>query len=1114
MTEETIFAEALEKSTPAERAAYLDEACAGDAVLRQRVETLLKSHEAGGSFLGKPAIQCAAEELAGRACVEDTQAERPADDGGVEALDFLAPSDKPDSLGRIGHYEVLEVLGKGGFGIVFRAFDDVLQRVVAVKVLAPQMAATSPARKRFLREARAAAAVKHDNVVQIHATEEQPLPYLVMEYVPGETLQQRLDRIGPLEVAEVVRIGRQIAEGLAAAHANDLIHRDVKPANVLIESGPQGRAKLTDFGLARTADDASISQSGVVAGTPMYMAPEQAKAESLDHRADLFSLGSVLYAMLTGRPPFRASTTLAVLKRVAEDTPRPIREVIPEVSEWLCRVVEKLHAKDPAERFPSAREVADLLADCEAQLKAHGMLKDYSRIPGGTPADPPRWARRWLWGAAALLLLALGATAWGVFTWSQSTPTGVVHVNVYEVNLKVTIDNREVLLDDDDDRPILWYEIDGEEVGERTRRGDIKLAPGEHRLRVFKHDKLIHEETFTLAPGETKTIDTPRPKRPPPDADWVLLFNEKDLTGWLGDTRLCRVEKETLIAPPNDQGLSLRSERRDFKNFVLRFEHQVEPAGDSVPVLDVLLHGAPLDDPGKQKRQAVVRFAADGASACGLTGSPFQIEKDLQRWKGAPFHPPEKWNKFEIRSDQGRIEVFANGKSVATFSAPETRAGQIGLQVQKGKWSFRNIAVRELPPVPVTGLPFVVLARDGQAERPCATLREAITAASSGDTIEIRSDGPFLVQPLVARGKALTIRAAAGRRPVLRLDERTFRLGGQRWFLLESDAPLVLEGLELQHDRNRSVRGSHTGVVYTSEGPLVMANCRLMVAGYSHAVEVHNSRPSQFRNCEFIVGGQSKGPEQEQGPGYTWSALMCYGAGGVVVDQCVLTRPLRVNLETMELPKAGTPIRISRSTLFGLALMVKRHQRITAADLDAAKSDRVQIHLEENVLAGPLLNLYDESGAGEALTRAEAQAFLRRLITWSEGHNAVSDASAPMTYYGYWGDPAPRATLLRDGPTPADWQQFWKLERATGSWGRIYFQTESLSEKVIEAPQTVSAPDFRLRGDSLGKKAGPGGKDLGADLDRIGPGKAYEEWKKTDEYRAWRSQVEDLMAQQ
>ena len=163
-------------------------------------------------------------------------------------LGFLQPSTRPDSLGRIGHYEVLQVLGKGGFGIVFRAFDETLQRVVAIKVLAPQIAATSPARKRFLREARSSAQVRHENVVQVYAVEEQPLPYLVMEFIPGETLQQRLDRTGPLEVAEVLRIGRQIAEGLAAAHASGLIHRDIKPGNILIEAGRNRRRRSPTSG--------------------------------------------------------------------------------------------------------------------------------------------------------------------------------------------------------------------------------------------------------------------------------------------------------------------------------------------------------------------------------------------------------------------------------------------------------------------------------------------------------------------------------------------------------------------------------------------------------------------------------------------------------------------------------------------------------------------------------------------------------------------------------------------------------------------------------------------------------------------------------------------------
>ncbi len=266
MTERDIFLALLDLPDPADRAAFLARACAGDATLRGRVESLLRSHDNAGSFLGSPVLPLVPPD------VDETQvlaAQSVADERAAAAgndLSFLAASKRPDSLGRLGHYEVLEVLGQGGFGIVFRAFDESLQRVVAIKVLAPELAATSPARKRFLREARSSARVKHENVVGVYAVEEEPLPYLVMEFVPGETLQQRLDRTGPLEAAEVVRLGRQIAEGLAAAHATGLIHRDIKPGNILIEAGPQPHVKITDFGLARAADDASLSQSGIHRG--------------------------------------------------------------------------------------------------------------------------------------------------------------------------------------------------------------------------------------------------------------------------------------------------------------------------------------------------------------------------------------------------------------------------------------------------------------------------------------------------------------------------------------------------------------------------------------------------------------------------------------------------------------------------------------------------------------------------------------------------------------------------------------------------------------------------------------------------------------------------------
>ena len=430
MIDEEIFLAAIDLASPGDRTAYLEKVCGRDIELRHRVEVLLAAHFKSGSFLDEPLGQQmgsdpkppAHDQFKTR--VANRRGDDDPDEGGSgdeepADLRFLSPPTRPDSLGRIGHYEVLQVVGQGGFGIVLRAFDEVLHRVVALKVLAPAIAATSPARKRFVREARSYAQVRHENVVQVHAVEERPLPYLVMEFVPGETLQQRLDRTGPLDALEIVQLGRQIAEGLAASHATGLIHRDIKPGNVLIE-GENPRVKLTDFGLARTADDASLTQSGTVVGTPMYMAPEQVKGEPLDHRSDLFSLGSVLYQMATGRPPFRAATTFAVLKRVVEDDPRPIRDVIPEIPQWLADVIAKLHAKNPEERFQSAREVADVLTDCETRLK--GNVNAVAPIAPNKPAAGR--SGRWKWIAAVAVLapvIALALTeVTGVTHWLRS----------------------------------------------------------------------------------------------------------------------------------------------------------------------------------------------------------------------------------------------------------------------------------------------------------------------------------------------------------------------------------------------------------------------------------------------------------------------------------------------------------------------------------------------------------------------------------------------------------------------------------------------------------------------------------------------------------------------
>jgi serine/threonine-protein kinase len=338
----------------------------------------------------EPALRDVLADLCGPVAGTQTQDEtgQAADD----TLAFLRPPGEPGHLGRLNHYEVIEVVGRGGMGVVLKAFDSHLHRIVAIKVMTSALATSASARQRFHREARAAAAVRNEHVIDIHAVgEENGLPYLVMELVAGRSLQERIDQTGPMQLKEVLRIGMQTARGLAAAHAQGLIHRDIKPANILLENGVE-RVKITDFGLARAVDDASLTQSGVLTGTPQYMAPEQARGEAVDHRADLFSLGSVLYAMCAGRPPFRAGSTMGVIRLVSDHGPRPIRQINPELSERLVEIIEKLHAKDPAQRFQSATEVAEALEQHLAEVQQPHWKPTPLRF--GTPPRRDGFSRR------------------------------------------------------------------------------------------------------------------------------------------------------------------------------------------------------------------------------------------------------------------------------------------------------------------------------------------------------------------------------------------------------------------------------------------------------------------------------------------------------------------------------------------------------------------------------------------------------------------------------------------------------------------------------------------------------------------------------------------------
>ena len=236
-----------------------------------------------------------------------------------------------------------------------------------------------------------------------------------------------------------------------------LIHRDIKPANILVERNLEISAKLTDFGLARAADDANLTQSGLVAGTPMYMSPEQARGDEIDARSDLFSLGSVLYVMTSGRPPFRASTPLAVMKRVDEDTPRAIREIIPETPHWLCQFIAKLHAKNPAERFQSAREVAKILSECLVRIQQLDKLKDFSQFSGSeSRSTMPRSYGRpgwWIWSAAAFMLLFLGVAVATLFSPRKAT-TVESEMAIGDTAKSVALDAGKGLLDSVPPKPL------------------------------------------------------------------------------------------------------------------------------------------------------------------------------------------------------------------------------------------------------------------------------------------------------------------------------------------------------------------------------------------------------------------------------------------------------------------------------------------------------------------------------------------------------------------------------------------------------------------------------------------------------------------------------------
>jgi serine/threonine protein kinase len=282
---------------------------------------------------------------------------------------ILAPPQQPDEVGRLGGYRVLKLLGQGGMGLVFLAEDERLQRTVALKVMLPKFAADENARLRFLREARLAAGITSDHIITLYQVgEERGIPFIAMELLKGRSLEDWLAKGKPVTMRQIARIGRDVAKGLAAAHAKGLVHRDIKPANLWLEA-PNGRVKILDFGLARQAhDEVTLTRTGAIVGTPAYMAPEQANGDETDARTDLYSLGCVLFHLCTGRLPIQGEGVLPLLAALATTTAPPVRSINPQVPEALANLVDQLLARNPAERPESAQKVMTALSAIEAEL--------------------------------------------------------------------------------------------------------------------------------------------------------------------------------------------------------------------------------------------------------------------------------------------------------------------------------------------------------------------------------------------------------------------------------------------------------------------------------------------------------------------------------------------------------------------------------------------------------------------------------------------------------------------------------------------------------------------------------------------------------------------------
>ncbi len=402
-----------------------------------------------------------------------------------EITAILGQPHSSDELGRLLHFRILEVLGAGGMGIVFKAEDGQLNRTVAIKAMRPSLAVDPEAKQRFRREAMAVAAFEHDNVVTIYQVEEtRGIPFFSMQWLEGESLKERLHREGQLPIGEVLRITREIANGLVAAHERGLLHRDVKPDNIWLQA-PEGRVKILDFGLVRSIEErSSLTHSGAILGTPEYMAPEQACGEEVDERCDLFSVGCVMYHMLTGTPPFKAKNVVATLVAISNAKVEPPHRIAPEIPSPVSELCVSLLQRAPEDRVSSAEELSDYVRQLEANetlspatsardRHVHSKRADNASATSQPPAGDRGDAGWWQWLCFAAIAVVAGVIAY-------QTNHGTLYIDADD-NMVTTIDGDAVTLLD------------------KSTKKKIQLSVGKNRLRAGDYEIVAQNEATDFA---------------------------------------------------------------------------------------------------------------------------------------------------------------------------------------------------------------------------------------------------------------------------------------------------------------------------------------------------------------------------------------------------------------------------------------------------------------------------------------------------------------------------------------------------------------------------------------------------------------------------------------